>query len=218
MSTEPTVKSPRQVLSEIYVFSPNRDTLGGTSYLIVENIGNILVDCPAWEKSNQQFLIDQGGISCIYLTHRGGIGKHLKQMQNLFDCQVVIQEQEAYLLPEISTTPFEYEIELNTSFSGLWTSGHSPGSSCLYYRKHGGILFTGRHLIPNLEGKLSLQLGLKTFHTPRQLKNVRMLGERFNKNSLSLVFPGANTGYLRGRGYIDNAYEELKQLIVNAKN
>jgi hypothetical protein len=28
--------------------------------------------------------------------------------------------------------------------------------------------------------------------------------------------PGANTGYLRGKGYLDNAYEQLSQLDLTA--
>ncbi|MGL5193174.1 MAG: MBL fold metallo-hydrolase, partial [Chroococcales cyanobacterium] len=44
-------KQPRAVLDNIFAFSPNRETLGATAYLIVENNANILVDCPPWDES-----------------------------------------------------------------------------------------------------------------------------------------------------------------------
>ncbi len=142
MQREPNIKTPRLVLPEIYAFNPSRDTLGGTSYLIVENTGNILVDCPLWQEVNQEFLSQQGGVSWLYLTHRGGIGKQVKQMQSFLGCEVLIQEQEAYLLPEVKLTTFKREIELKEGLRGIWTPGHSPGSSCLYSHKEGGVLFS----------------------------------------------------------------------------
>jgi glyoxylase-like metal-dependent hydrolase (beta-lactamase superfamily II) len=41
------------------------------------------------------------------------------------------------------------EFTLDSTIQIFWTPGHSPGSSCLYYRKFGGVLFSGRHLVPN---------------------------------------------------------------------
>ena len=67
-------KSPRQILPGIFAFAPNRDTLGATSYFIVDKSGNILLDCPAWNPANQEFLISQGGVNSLIITHRGGIG------------------------------------------------------------------------------------------------------------------------------------------------
>ncbi len=54
-----TTKPPRLILEGLYAFSPNRETLGGTSYLIVENTGNILVDCPSCEESERDFLLEK---------------------------------------------------------------------------------------------------------------------------------------------------------------
>jgi len=38
------------------------------------------------------------------------------------------------------------------------------------------------------------------------------LRDRFFPDNLRYILPGANTGYLRGTGYIDNAYEQLQAL------
>ncbi len=153
----------------IFAFPPNRDTLGGTSYLIVRNESNILIDSPALEKPNQDFLIAQGGVQRLFLTHRGAIGK-AEEIQKIFNCEVLIQEQEAYLLPGLSVTTFSNEFSLDSEIKLIWTPGHSPGSSCLYYSNFGGVLFSGRHIIPDLQGKPALLRTAKTFHWRRQVK------------------------------------------------
>src|SRR3712207_1174324 len=112
--TQAAVKAPRPVFPTVFAFPPNRDIMGGTSYFIVETSGNILVDCPAWDDANQSFLQASGGVRWLFLTHRGAIGK-VKEIQQVFGCDVVIQEQEAYLLPGLTTTTFQYELSLSES-------------------------------------------------------------------------------------------------------
>lgn len=203
-----TAKQPRPVLDTIFAFPPNRDTLGGTSYLIVGNEGNILIDSPANDPSNLEFLRSHGGIRWLFLTHRGAIGK-TAQIQQALSCEVLIQEQEAYLLPGLTVTTFSQEFTLNSTAQVIWTSGHSPGSSCLYYNHLGGVLFSGRHLVPNPEGEPVAFRTTKTFHWPRQIKSVELLRERFAPETLQYICPGANTGFLRGKRVIDNAYQRL---------
>ena len=209
-------KSPRLILPGIFAFAPNRDTLGATSYLIVDKSGNVLLDCPAGNEVNQKFLQSQGGIKHLIITHRGGISKSIMQMQQEFDCQVIVQEQEAYLLPEIKVVSFADDLTISPDLELIWTSGHSPGSSCLYCSQHGGVLFSGRHLLPKSPTEIAPLRTAKTFHWWRQLDNIAKLRDRFNQNTLKYILPGANTGYLRGMGYIDNAYEQLLSLDLAA--
>ncbi len=215
--TESLVKSfkaPKEILANLFAFPPNRETMGGTAYLIVQENGNILVDCPSTETSYQDFLRQQGGIKWLVITHRGGMSQGIKTLQTTFDCQVLVQEQEAYLLPEVSITSFEKEFALNSSVTSIWVPGHSPGSACVYWSDHQGVLFTGRHLLPNQNG-IPVPLRLeKTFHWPRQLRSVAKLQERFNPETLTYICPGANTGFLRGKGYISNAYHLLASLDI----
>ena len=209
-------KSPRSVTPGIFAFAPNRDTLGATSYLIVNKSGNILLDCPAWNEVNQEFIQSQGKLSSLVISHRGGIGKNVLAMQQVLDCPVIIQEQEAYLLPEVEVTSFADSRSLDDNFELIWTPGHSPGSSCLYGRQQGGILFSGRHLLPKSKTEIAPLRTAKTFHWWRQLNSIAKLRDRFNSETLQYIFPGANTGYLRGRGYIENAYEKLQILDLTA--
>ena len=205
------IKTPRSILNTIFAFPPNRDTLGGTAYFIVENALNFLIDCPAWNQTNEQFLREQGGVSFLFLTHRGGIGR-AREIQDAFGCDIVIQEQEAYLLPGLEVTTFQHEFTFSNRCCAIWTPGHSPGSSCFYYPSLGGVLFSGRHLLPNPQGELVPLRTSKTFHWARQLRNVESLRERFTPENFSYICPGANTGFLGGKGVISQAYQKLSQL------
>ncbi|MEH2068257.1 MAG: MBL fold metallo-hydrolase [Nostoc sp.] len=192
----------------IFAFPPNRDTLGGTSYFIVRNESNILIDCPTLDQTNQDFLTAHGGVDWLFLTHRGAIGK-TPEIQQIFGCKVLIQEQEAYLLPGLTVTTFSQEFTVDAEIQVIWTPGHSPGSSCLYYSQLGGILFSGRHLVPNQQGKPVPLRTAKTFHWPRQINSLRLLLERFTPETLQYICPGANIGFLRGKRFIAQAYQHL---------
>ena len=209
-------KVPRLIMPGIFAFTPNRDTLGATSYLIVNKIGNLLFDCPAWNDVNQEFIQSEGGVKSLIISHRGGIGKNVLQMQQILNCQVVMQEHEAYLLPEVEVTSFAENLSLSQDLELIWTPGHSPGSSCLYAQQQGGILFTGRHLLPKSPTDVVPLRTSKTFHWRRQLNSIAQLRDRFDETSLKYILPGANTGYLRGKGYIDNAWQQLSQLDLEA--
>jgi len=199
----------------IFAFPPNRDTLGGTSYFIVRNEGNILIDCPALDQTNQDFLAAHGGVRWLFLTHRGAIGK-TAEIQKALGCEVLIQEQEAHLLPGLPVTTFSQEFTLDAAVKIIWTPGHSPGSSCLYYSKLGGILFSGRHLVPDQKGEAVPLRVTKTFHWPRQINSVQLLLQTFTPETLKYICPGANTGFLRGKRFIDRAYQHLASLDLPA--
>ncbi|MEB3277883.1 MAG: MBL fold metallo-hydrolase [Lyngbya sp.] len=212
VESRPVSKPPQPVLENIWAFSPNRETLGGTAYFIkIENQTNILIDTPAWDEVNRNFISQQGGLAWLVITHRGNLGK-AKEIQQATDCHLLIQEQVAYLIPEATVTSFQYEFTLTPHCQMIWTPGHCPGSSCFYSSSNGGILFSGRHLLPNLQGLPVPLRTPKTFHWPRQIQSVKRLIERFSPDTLQFLCPGANTGALRGKRVIDQAYDKLASL------
>jgi glyoxylase-like metal-dependent hydrolase (beta-lactamase superfamily II) len=232
-------REPRVVLDAIWSFPPNRDTFGGTAYFIVgTSVGvpsdsfpdrspksfpdsasnsspsaaqNVLIDCPSWDEATQAFLQQQGGVGHLVITHRQGASPAAALIQQQFGCQVWVQEQEAYLLPDCTITPFQQSAKVGP-VELLWTPGFSPGSTCVYMPHHGGVLFTGRHLLPDQQGRPTPLRTAKTFHWPRQLRSVTKLLERFERQSLHYLCPGANTGFLRQQRFIDHAYDQLVQL------
>jgi glyoxylase-like metal-dependent hydrolase (beta-lactamase superfamily II) len=207
-------KPPNLVLEGLFAFAPNRETLGGVSYLIVENSGNILIDPPAWEEVNTQFLHEQG-VRWLFLTHRSAHSQSLKALHQALGCEIVLQEQEAYLLPHLPLTTFAQEIALPPDCLGFWSPGHSPGSACFYWPRHGGVLFPGRHLLPNQQGEVQPLRTAKTFHWYRQLSNIQSLRERFTSETLSYLAPAANLGFLRGKKLVSAAYQQISSLDLS---
>lgn len=192
----------------MYSFPPNRATLGGTAYFIVKNGGGILVDCPPWHVDTAAFLQAQGGVKTLYITHRAAISNEVAKIQTALSCEIVIQEQEAYLMPEATVSPFQDKWQQD-DLTAIWTPGFSPGSSCLYYANEDGCLFTGRHLLPNQKGDLLALRTAKTFHWGRQLRSIEALVQRFEQDSLNHIFPAANTGFLRGAGCVNGGRQAL---------
>ncbi|MBF2002327.1 MAG: MBL fold metallo-hydrolase [Synechococcales cyanobacterium M58_A2018_015] len=209
-------KLPRPVFETIFAFPPNRATMGGTAYLIREETGNILVDCPPMTETSQQFIHDQGGVRWLFITQRGAIAD-VGELQATFNCQVLIQEQEAYLLPGLEVTRFQHQFQLSPTSEALWTCGYSPGSACLYHHSYGGVLFTGRHILPDAQGNPTPLRLAKTFHWRRQLQSIQALRDRFSAETLHYICPGANSGFLRGKRAIDHAYERLLQLDLEGQ-
>ncbi|MEL4896607.1 MBL fold metallo-hydrolase [Crocosphaera sp. Alani8] len=203
-------KPPRLLLEDLFAFAPNVEILGGTSYFIVEKSGNVLIDCPVYHQDYIDFLRENGGVKWLFLTHRGGMSASVKSWQKVLGCQIIIQEQEAYLLPNMGVSSFEREISIAENITLIWTPGHSTGSSCLYWGRHGGVLFTGRHLLPDRQGDPAPLRLDKTFHWGRQLQSVAQLCDRFSSDNLDYICPGANTRLLRDTGLIHNAYERLR--------
>jgi glyoxylase-like metal-dependent hydrolase (beta-lactamase superfamily II) len=227
-------KEPRAVLDSIWAFPPNRETFGGTAYFIVENsqnvpenvpenisaiaathkFKNVLIDCPSWDDNTQAFLQHRGGVEHLIITHRQGASPAAAEIQKRFGCQVWVQEQEAYLLPSVDVASFHLSSQPSAELQIFWTPGYSPGSACVYSAQQ-GVLFTGRHLLPDRQGNPTPLRMAKTFHWPRQIKSVREILERFDEKSLRYLCPGANTGFLRQQRLIDNAYEKLARLDLH---
>jgi glyoxylase-like metal-dependent hydrolase (beta-lactamase superfamily II) len=214
-----TSKLPRPVFDSddtLFAFPPNRDTLGGTAYFIATQFQdeplNVLVDCPAWDEDCRNFLTRHGGVHYLVITHRGGIGQ-AKAVQDEMHCAILMQEQEAYLLPESEVESFRQEQEVGDRIRVFWTPGHSPGSSCVYDAAT-GVLFTGRHLLPDRTGHPVPLRTSKTFHWLRQLRSVQALRDRFTPETLRYICPGANTGFLRGSRAIADAYIKLMEVDI----
>ena len=230
-SNLPTSPNPISVNSElkfvfedIFAFSPNRDTLGGTAYLILAPSGNIVVDCPSWSDTTHRLLQQKGGVRWLAFTHRGGMGKpsQVKRIQTLFQCDVLVQEQEAYLLPDIDVKTFQHTVQISPTSQMIWTPGHTPGSACLHHHTQDGehanpgVLFTGRHLLPNLHRTIQPLRVSKTFHWFRQLRSIQLLLDMFTPETLEFGCPGANTGFLRKQRTVANFYQHIAELDLEA--
>ncbi|MEB3361462.1 MAG: MBL fold metallo-hydrolase [Synechococcaceae cyanobacterium] len=208
----------------LWLFAPHRDTLGGSAWLLSTAVGDVLIDCPAAHPANLAFLEARrqlGREGRIVLTGRHGHGP-CRQLQRLLGWPVLVQEQEAYLLPGVERLqPFGSELEPAPGLRLLWTPGPSPGACVLLCRDGLGpdadLLFCGRLLVPQAPGLLLPLRRRLTFHWPRQLASLEALRCWLPPDSPAWIATGAALGALRGEALVGpNAHLQLRRLDLAA--
>lgn len=120
-------------------------SFGATSYLIVREEGNVLVDSPRFTRPLVRRLEDLGGVRTMFLTHRDDVADHAKFHEH-FGCERVLHEDEirgGTRDVERPVSGFD-PVTLDDDLLVLPTPGHTLGSCCLLYRDK--FLFTGDHI------------------------------------------------------------------------
>jgi glyoxylase-like metal-dependent hydrolase (beta-lactamase superfamily II) len=215
-------REPTTVLPGLWLFAPNRDTQGGSAWLLETADLDLLIDCPALSEANLAFLMDRGrrggraAAGRIVLTGRDGHGR-CRRLQERLGWPVVVQEQEAYLLPGLEPLlTFGVELELAPGVRLLWTPGPSPGACVLHAAastgEAGDGLFCGRLLVPIAPGSLAPLQRRSTFHWPRQLASVERLRGWLPAGSPLWLASGAGLGALRGGRIVTGAASLLARL------
>ena len=127
-------RPPQQILDNLWLFPPNRDCRGGSSWWLDVVPEPVLIDCPPLTEGTLQALHDLASDrpARILLTSREGHGR-LRRLQERLGWPVLVQEQEAYLLPGVH--PLETFVDSHITASGLrllWTPGPTPGSCVVH--------------------------------------------------------------------------------------
>ncbi|MFO0017896.1 MAG: MBL fold metallo-hydrolase [Synechococcaceae cyanobacterium] len=221
---QPPGRPPTEVRPGLWLFAPHRDTRGGSAWLLSTAVGDVLVDCPAANPANLAFLEARrrrGQQGWITLTGRDGHGP-CRQLQRLLDWPVLVQEQEAFLLPNVERLrAFGAGLEPAPGLRLLWTPGPSPGACVLLCRDGLGpgtdLLFCGRLLVPLAPGRLQPLRRRLTFHWPRQLASLEALCRWLPPGSPAWIATGAALGALRGEALVGpEADRQLRQLDLAA--
>ena len=187
---------PEKLTDELWVFPPNPDCNGGTSWWLDCYPEPVLIDCPPLNELSIQFLKEQGKkrLPRIILTNREGHG-NIQDLQDFLGWPLLIQEQEAYLIPE---TPFletfQNEYRTISGLELLWTPGPTPGSCVVYAPAPRNVLFCGRLLIPLNSCHMGISRNRRTFHWTRQQKSLEKLLNWIPSNALPLLASGAGLG------------------------
>lgn len=215
-------RPPRQVAEGLQLFAPNRRTQGGSSWLLQGDARcgqpDLLVDAPGFSEANLAVLDQRraavgaaGGL--IVLTSREGHGE-LRRWQQRLGWRVLVQQQEAYLLPGVERLePFGEGCEPAPGLRLLWTPGPTPGACVLHVQRPAlDGLFCGRLLVPVAPGTLAPLRTTRTFHWPRQLASVERLRAWLPQGSPAWIASGAGLGALRGPALVANAAELLRTL------
>ena len=228
MSSLPTQPSEagrpaRQVLESLWLFAPNRDTQGGSAWWLdgpgPQGAGGCLIDCPAFTEANLALLQGRGE-GRILLTSREGHGR-VRRFQEALGWPVLVQEQEAYLLPSVQgLDPFGAERELAPGLRLLWTPGPTPGASVLLAEGgalgDGAVLFCGRLLSPVAQGQAAPLRHRRSFHWGRWLRSLEQLRRWLPEQRPLWLASGAGLGALRGEALIPHGWELLQGLDLEA--
>lgn len=215
-------RPPIAVASGLWLFAPNRHTQGGSSWLLEgdQSLGrpDLLVDSPSMTEANLAFLEArrsamgvEGGL--IVLTGRHGHGQ-INRLQQRCGWPVLMQEQEAYLLPDLERRcGFADGAEPAAGVRLLWTPGPTPGACVLHVRRDGlDGLFCGRLLVPVGPGALAPLRTARTFHWRRQLASLERLRTWLPAGSPSWIATAAGLGALRGQPLVQNGATVLRSL------
>ncbi|MFM7677025.1 MAG: MBL fold metallo-hydrolase [Synechococcus sp.] len=218
-------RPPQQVRPGLWCFAPSRDLQGGTAWLLELREGLLLVDCPALTGANQAFLEERreasgGGHGWIVLTSREGHGKVTRWRERL-PWPVLVQEQEAYLLPNLpGLTPWSRETELGEGLQLLWTPGPTPGSCVVHVQPPAtaelDLLFCGRLLAPTAPGQLAPLRQPRTFHWGRQRRSLEALHHWLPPGSPGWIACGGGLGALRGEKLVGGGEALLGSLAAQA--
>ena len=96
-------RPPVAIRPGLWLFAPSRDSQGGSAWWLELEAGGagggVLIDCPGYTEANLAFL--QARVAGrIVLTSREGHGR-CRRIQEALGWSVMVQEQEAYLLPGV---------------------------------------------------------------------------------------------------------------------
>ncbi|MCS5691233.1 MBL fold metallo-hydrolase [Cyanobium sp. FGCU-6] len=209
-------RPPQPVAPGLWLFAPNRDTAGGSSWLLDADQGPVLVDVPALTQAHLTFLA-QRPQGRIVLTGRDGHGR-CRRLQEALGWPVLVQEQEAYLLPGMAALEtFADEHRPAPGLALLWTPGPGPGSCVLHARTAAiDVLFCGRLLLPVGPGRLAPLPQRRTFHWPRLLRSIERLRRWLPAGSPHGIATGGGLGALRGEKLVDNGEALLASLDLAA--
>ena len=216
-----TGRPPQLVRPGLWLFAPSRDSQGGSSWLLEASAyggsGDLLVDCPGFTEANLAMLRQRTelvGPSRLVLTSREGHGR-CRRWQEALGWSVLVQEQEAYLLPGVQgCSTFGEQLTLAPGVQLLWTPGPTPGS-CVLLVRAGAVdgLFCGRLLLPTGPAALAPLRTARTFHWPRQLASLERLRSWLPAGSPDWIASGGGLGALRGDKLVHGGAELLAGLV-----
>jgi glyoxylase-like metal-dependent hydrolase (beta-lactamase superfamily II) len=213
-------RQPQEVQAGLWLFAPSRDSQGGSAWWLELEAGGagggVLIDCPGYTEANLAFLQGRAA-GRIVLTSREGHGR-CRRFQEALDWPVLLQEQEAYLLPGVQRVDtFAEQHQLSEQLRLLWTPGPTPGACVLLAsRVAGDVLFCGRLLSPTAPGQAAPLRTARSFHWHRWLRSLGQLRAWLPAGSPDWLASGAGLGALRGDKLIADARALLDGLDLEA--
>jgi glyoxylase-like metal-dependent hydrolase (beta-lactamase superfamily II)/ferredoxin len=198
----------RQLLPDLYACGfPSTQTDHADAYLIVRPEGNVLVDVPAFHPALVSQLQALGDLRYIFLSHEDTIGE-VTDFQLHFGAEVIMHAAEADQVELGVAHAFETSGPIFEDLHVLHTPGHTAGSSCLLWRRHGGCLFVGDHLLPAGDALVPQRFDWTHDWEQQQAQARRLLNEPWHHG-----FPAHGAEDLP-KGFLPKAKDRLAKVLA----
>ena len=167
---------PERITDDVlYCGFASKDSYGASSYMIVREGGNVLVDSPRAARRLMDRIASLGGVRTMFLSHRDDVADH-EQYARRFGCERVLSRADA----GPGTRAVERLIEsddptcLAPDLLVIPVPGHTRGSLVLLYRRE--FLFTGDHLWATEDGeRLQASRSVCWYSWDSQIRSVEKL-------------------------------------------
>ncbi len=210
-NADDSLSNPSCLRKGIFVLPAESTSNGGLSWWLDCDPEPVLIDCPAFNTANLAALkrLARGRNCLIVLTNRDAHGR-VSELQSLLDWKVLVQEQESYLLPDLSgLTSFSEEHTTTSGIRVLWTPGPTPGSCVVYAPPPWNVLFCGRLLIPLKIDQVGHLIDRKTFHATRLRNSLKKLLKWLPPNSSPSLASGVGVGSSKdGQLFVWDSWKE----------
>jgi glyoxylase-like metal-dependent hydrolase (beta-lactamase superfamily II)/ferredoxin len=178
---------PEPIGEDVYYCGfASASSYGASSYLVVRDAGNVLVDSPRAAEPLLRGVAALGGVSLNVLTHRDDVADHAR-FQARFGGERVMHAEDV----AADTRDVERRIEgtdpvaLADDLLLIPVPGHTRGSVALLFRNR--VLFTGDHLMGTEDGaRLYASRSVCWYSWPEQVRSM----ERLLEFEFEWVLPG----------------------------
>ena len=155
-----------------------KESYGASSYLIVRERGNVLVDSPRAAAPLFRRIEELGGARTMVLSHRDDVADHAAFARR-FGCERVMHAADAGALPIERRVAGTEPVMLDEELTLIPVPGHTRGSMALLYRDK--FLFTGDHLWWDADDeRLDMGRNVCWYSWTEQLRSLeRLRGFRF---------------------------------------
>lgn len=166
---------PEPILENAYFCGyASESSYGASSYLIVREGGNVLVDSPRFAKLLVERIAALGGVRWMFLTHQDDVADHAKFAAR-FGCERVIHRADIRGGTRDCERILDGDTELAPDLRAIHVPGHTRGSMALLHRD---ILFSGDHLWAT-DDQRGLEAGPDVcwYSWPEQKRSIAKLAE-----------------------------------------
>ncbi|MFO0589852.1 MAG: MBL fold metallo-hydrolase [Polyangiaceae bacterium] len=190
----------------------SESSFGASSYLVLREGGNVLIDSPRASKPLIKRIRELGGAKWMFLSHRDDVADHAIWAREL-GCRRILHEADvSHGTADVEERLHGVDpVEIEPDLKAIPVPGHTRGSAALLVG--GTYLFTGDHLAADedADGELHAWRSVCWYSWPEQIRSLeRLLDHRF-----SWVLPGH--GRVLHAASADVMHQKLARLVERVR-